>query len=52
MMMLLNVINTPLSLLLCWLEILEDLPTCLLLVVLTLGVCTLRNRVNDILSNR
>ena len=51
-MTLLYVIGTPLSLLLCWLEILWDLLTCLVIIVVTWGVCTPRNRVNDKLSNR
>ena len=52
MMTLLYVIDTLLSFLLCWLEILWDLLTYLVIIVVTWGVCTPRNRVNDMLSSR
>ena len=53
MMALLYVIDTSLSLILRWLEVPEwDLLTYLLLIVVTWGVYTPRNRVNDMLSNR
>ena len=51
-MMLLYVIGMLLSLLLYRLEILLDLLTWPLLVVLTWGICIPRNTVNDMLSNK